>query len=95
MREAGDADGSALAWAVYLGVFPTALAFTTWAYALARTTAGQLAATTYLVPPISILLGWAILGESPPALAYAGGALCLLGVALSRRTPSAARIPAP
>lgn len=85
VREAGDADGSALAWAVYLGLFPTGLAFTTWAYALARTTAGQLAATTYLVPPISILLGWAILGESPPALAYAGGALCLVGVALSRR----------
>lgn len=84
-REAGNADGAALAWAVYLGVFPTGLAFTTWAYALARTTAGKLAATTYLVPPLSILLGWAILGESPPALAYAGGALCLAGVALSRR----------
>jgi drug/metabolite transporter (DMT)-like permease len=95
VREAGDADGSALAWAVYLGVFPTGLAFTTWAYALARTTAGQLAATTYLVPPISILLGWAILDESPPALAFAGGALCLVGVALSRRTPPAAKIPAP
>lgn len=84
-REVGDADGSALAWAVYLGVFPTGLAFTTWAFALARTTAGRLAATTYLVPPISILLGWLILGESPPALAFLGGALCLVGVALSRR----------
>jgi len=84
-REAGEADGSALVWAVYLGVLPTGLAFTTWAYALARTTAGRLAATTYLVPPISILLGWIVLGESPPALAYVGGALCLLGVALARR----------
>lgn len=93
-REAGDAEGSALAWAVYLGVFPTGLAFTTWAYALARTTAGRLAATTYLVPPLSILLSWAILGESPPALAYAGGALCLAGVAVARRTPSAAKVPA-
>jgi len=45
VREAGDAEGSALAWAVYLGVLPTGLAFTTWAYALARTTAGRLAAT--------------------------------------------------
>ncbi|MGH8876270.1 MAG: DMT family transporter, partial [Stackebrandtia sp.] len=32
---------------VYLGVFPTAIAFTTWFYALARTTAGKMGATTY------------------------------------------------
>jgi drug/metabolite transporter (DMT)-like permease len=83
--EARTARGSSLAWVVYLGAFPTALAFTTWAYALARTRAGRLGATTYLVPPLSVLLGWAILGETPPVLALAGGALCLAGVALSRR----------
>ena len=41
-------------------------------------------ATTYLVPPIAVVLGWAILGETPPALALAGGALCLAGVAVTR-----------
>jgi drug/metabolite transporter (DMT)-like permease len=40
---------------------------------------------TYLVPPIAILLGWAVLGETPPVLALAGGALCLGGVVLARR----------
>ena len=70
---------------MYLGALPTALGFTTWAYSLARTSAGRLGVTTYLVPPISIVLGWAILGESPPALAFAGGSLCLVGVAISRR----------
>ena len=64
---------------------PTAIAFTTWAYALARTTAGRLSATTYLVPALSILLGWALLGETPPALAFAGGTICLAGVTVSRR----------
>ncbi|HET9675762.1 MAG TPA: DMT family transporter, partial [Gaiellaceae bacterium] len=54
----GDADASSLAWLVYLGVFPTAVAFTTWAFALARTGAARLAPLTYLVPPISVLLGW-------------------------------------
>jgi drug/metabolite transporter (DMT)-like permease len=83
--ELPDSSASSVAWVVYLGALPTALAFTTWAYALARTSAGRLGATTYLAPPISVLLGWAILGESPPTLALAGGALCLLGVALSRR----------
>src|SRR4029077_11702958 len=52
------ASSSSIAWVVYLGLFPTAIGFVTWAYALARTSAGRLAATTYLVPAISILLGW-------------------------------------
>jgi drug/metabolite transporter (DMT)-like permease len=81
----GDARGSAVAWAVYLGVLPTTVAFTTWAYALARTTAGRMGSTTYLVPPLAILMGWAILDESPPALAFLGGALCLVGVVVARR----------
>ena len=84
-RRPREADPSAVRWAVYLGVFPTALAFTTWAYALARTTAGRMGATTYLVPPLADLMGWMILGELPPALALLGGALCLAGVAVSRR----------
>jgi drug/metabolite transporter (DMT)-like permease len=69
---------------VYLGVFPTALAFTTWAYALSRTTAGKMGATTYVVPALVVVMSWAILGETPEALAFAGGALCLAGVAVSR-----------
>ena len=79
------ASPSAVGWIVYLGVMPTALAFTTWAYALARTTAGKLGTSTYLVPPVAILLGWLLLGESPAPLAYLGGAICLAGVYLSRR----------
>jgi drug/metabolite transporter (DMT)-like permease len=84
-REAGSAPGSNIAWVVYLGVFPTAIGFMTWAYALARTKAGRLASTTYLVPAIAILIGWALLGETPPALAFLGGAICLVGVAVARR----------
>jgi drug/metabolite transporter (DMT)-like permease len=85
VHELGSAPGGSVGWLVYLGLAPTALGFSTWAYALRRTDAGRLGATTYLVPPISILLGWLWLGESPAGLAYLGGALCLAGVALSRR----------
>jgi drug/metabolite transporter (DMT)-like permease len=80
-----DAGGPAIRWTIYLGVFPTAIAFTTWAFALSRTTAGRMGATTYLVPPLAILLGWLILGETPPGLAVVGGALCLAGVVAARR----------
>jgi drug/metabolite transporter (DMT)-like permease len=41
-----------------------------------------------------ILLGWLLLDEVPPGLALVGGAVCLAGVALSRRR-SRVRPPAP
>lgn len=72
---------------VYLGAVPTALAFSTWAYALSRMPAGQLGVSTYLVPPLAILLGFLVFGEVPVPLAIAGGVLCLAGVAVSRRKP--------
>jgi drug/metabolite transporter (DMT)-like permease len=81
---------SAIAGAVYLGAIPTALAFSTWAYALSRMPAGQLGVTTYIVPPLVIVAGLVVFGEVPAALAIVGGLLCLVGVALSRRR---ARIP--
>lgn len=71
-------------WLLYLGLFPTSIAFTTWAFALSRTSAGALGAATYLVPPIAIVLGALLLGEAPPVMAIAGGALCILGVIVSR-----------
>ncbi|MDX6741066.1 DMT family transporter [Actinocorallia sp. A-T 12471] len=85
VSEAAHAPVSATLNMVYLGVFPTALAFTTWAYALSRTTAGRMGATTYAVPAIVVLMAWAVLGELPTAAAVAGGVLCLAGVAISRR----------
>lgn len=79
------APASAWGWVVYLGIAPSAIGFMAWGFALSRTTAGRMAATTYLVPPIAIVLGWLLLGEVPPGPAFAGGALCLAGVALARR----------
>jgi drug/metabolite transporter (DMT)-like permease len=84
-RELPDTHASAIGWMVYLALAPMALGFLTWGYALARTTAGRMGSTTYLVTPIAILLGWLLLGEVPPALAVAGGALCLAGVYVARR----------
>jgi drug/metabolite transporter (DMT)-like permease len=86
-REAAAASGADLAWVVYLGAFPTAVAFTTYAYALGRMSASSLGVTTYLVPPITVVLSWLLLAEVPPPLTYVGGALCLAGVALARRRP--------
>ena len=90
LRDFRAASPSGIGWLLYLGAFPTAVAFTTWSYALARGSAGRLAATAYLIPPVTIVISWAILGEIPPALAVVGGALCLVGVAVARRAPASA-----
>ncbi|MGY1814223.1 DMT family transporter [Blastococcus sp. SYSU D00820] len=95
VREVGEAPVGSLLGTVYLGVVPTALAFSTWAYALSRMDAGRLGVTTYLVPPLVVLMGWLLLDEVPPALAVAGGAVCLAGVALSRRRSRPRRAVAP
>ncbi|MBV8789428.1 MAG: EamA/RhaT family transporter, partial [Mycobacterium sp.] len=44
----------------------------------------RMGSTTYLVPPLALLFGWAFLAEVPPLMALPGGALCLAGVALAR-----------
>jgi drug/metabolite transporter (DMT)-like permease len=88
--ELGDAPASSIWWLVYLGVFPTAIAFTTYAYALRHMSASNLGVTTYLVPPITIVMGLVFLDEAPPTMAYVGGALALVGVAVARRRPKAA-----
>jgi drug/metabolite transporter (DMT)-like permease len=85
--------GSTVGWVIYLGIAPTAIGFVSWAHALSRTTAGKMGSTTYMVPPLAVLLGWALLGEAPPVLALPGGLACLAGVAISRSGPARTRKP--
>ncbi len=83
VREVEAAPTASILAVIYLGVFPTAVAFTTWGYALSRLSAGRTAATTYAVPPVVLVLSWLLLDETPPLLALIGGALALAGVALA------------
>jgi drug/metabolite transporter (DMT)-like permease len=92
VHQLGQAGTPTIVWTIYLGVAPTAIGFVTWAYALSRTTAGRMGSTTYLVPPLALLFGWAFLGEVPPLLVLPGGALCLAGVALARTTSRRSRV---
>jgi drug/metabolite transporter (DMT)-like permease len=94
VAELRTADATRIGWLIYLGLFPTSLGFVTWTYALSRTPAGRLGATTYLVPPVAIVISWVLLGEVPPALAIIGGAACIVGVVVARSSPRRGRQPA-
>lgn len=76
---------------VYLGVFPGAVAYVTWAQALARSPAAQLAALLYAVPVVALVLSFVLLGEVPSVLTVVGGLIALAGVAVGRRLLPVAR----
>ncbi|RFS85394.1 DMT family transporter [Actinomadura spongiicola] len=95
VSQAADAPVGATLNMIYLGVFPTALAFTTWGYALARTSAGKMGATTYAVPALVVLMSWLFLGEVPGLITLGGGLLCLAGVAVSRSSRRSRRLVQP
>ena len=50
---------------IYLGVFPGAIAYVLWSYALARMPASILSTFLYLSPALAILIAWVWIGEVP------------------------------
>lgn len=73
------ADGLALA--LYLGAIPTALAYVLFARGLRGISAGEAATLTLAEPVTASVLGALVLGERPGAVAVAGAALVLAGLA--------------
>ena len=66
----------------YLGIFPAALGYATWAYTLARIPAARAASFLYLVPAVTLGIAWIWLGEWPTWLALLGGAIAISGVVI-------------
>jgi drug/metabolite transporter (DMT)-like permease len=81
--------------ALFLGVVPTAVGYSTWASAMRRLPPSSAGAFLYLVPAVVLGLAWAVLGEFPSGLAIVGGVLVVTGVVavqqLGQRSSAAQR----
>ena len=88
----GAAGAASLGASLYAGVLPSAVAYTIFAYALSKANVTVVTAFLYLVPVFALVTSWLVLGEVPPLLTVAGGALAIAGiVVLNRAKRSAAR----
>ena len=76
---------------VYLGIFPAAIAYVLWNYALSRMPVALLASFLYLSPVIASFIAWIWLGEIPSAFTAMGGGVAVLGVILVQTKGHAAQ----
>lgn len=68
---------------IYLGLFPTVIAYFAIAYITAESGASEAASSLYLTTAASFLIAWIWLGEVPAPLTVAGGVITLIGVSLT------------
>jgi drug/metabolite transporter (DMT)-like permease len=70
---------------LFLGVVPTGVGYWSWADANRHLPVSVAGSFLYLIPPVALFIGWAVLGEAPSLLSLSGGALVVGGVAMVQR----------
>jgi len=86
------APDAATAAVVYLGLFPAAIGYVTWARVIDAWSASKASTALFLVPALSLVISWMWLGEVPSLFALVGGVLALTGVGLVRKSGCGIRI---
>lgn len=82
IREIPHAPWTATFSAIYMGIFPAAIAYVAWSYVLKQIPASRAASFLYLLPLMTTLQGWLILGEKPEIISFVGGLIAILGAIL-------------
>ena len=83
-----DVNFSSIAAVIYLGVVPSAIAYTLFAYAVANAKVSRVSSFMYLIPVLSLLFSWLLLSEVPSLISLVGGAIAITGIILVNRFKS-------
>lgn len=84
-HEIFEADWLSTSAAVYMGVFPAAIAYLAWSYVLKNLPAAKASITLYGLPLASTLLGFLCLNERPSMISVIGGGIALFGAFIAHR----------
>jgi drug/metabolite transporter (DMT)-like permease len=76
---------------VYIGIFPAAIAYALFAYALSKAPVTVVTSFLYTVPVFSFLFSWLLLGEVPRWLTLIGGVIAIAGIVVVNRAKRRAR----
>lgn len=79
------ADFHTTAAVVYMGIFPAAIAYLAWGYALKYLSASTASVSLYAMPLVSTLLGFILLNEQPSLISLIGSGITLFGAVIANR----------
>lgn len=85
VRDIKTASLTATLWVIYLGIFPAAIAYLAWSYALSTIPVSKCVSFLYFMPVIATFLGWLCLGEILNWLSLMGGLIALFGVWIANK----------
>lgn len=86
LREIKNANIQTTIAVVYMGIFPAALAYLAWGYALKYLSASKASITLYALPIVSTLMGFLLLHEQPSFLSLIGCSITLFGAFIASRS---------
>lgn len=84
-HELPNADWHATAAVIYMGIFPAALGYACWSYALENLPAATAGGFLFIMPLITTLLSFLIIHEKPSPLSLIGGVIALVGAVIASR----------
>lgn len=69
---------------IYLGIFPAVVAYFCWSYVLSKLDASNASVYLFLVPIVTLLMGYLWMNEIPSTIAIVGGMITVSGILLAK-----------